>query len=258
MGTALLEGMISAELVNPGELVIYDQDAAKADYLQAKHGLKVAQSISVFCQEARLIFISIKPQDLPELLRSIKPCLTTSHLLVTVAAGLKINFYQDCLGAESKIIRLMPNTPSLVGEGMVVACTSENVSSEEKETVLQLLKPLGRVLSLEEVHFDAVTALSGSGPAYIFLVIEALTDGGVAMGLSRDVARLLVSQTVFGAAKMVLTTSAHPAELKSQVTSPGGVTSAALLALEEGNIRTSIIKAVIAGAKRSKEVGNQH
>lgn len=258
MGKALVEGIISAELVNPREMVIYDQDMAKTDDLQAKLGLKVAKSLSVFCQEAQKIFISVKPQDIPKLLRSIKSFLNVSHLLVSVAAGLKIKFYQDYLGIEQKIIRLMPNTPALVGEGMIVACKSENVSSEEEETVLQLLRPLGRVLSLDEAYFDAVTALSGSGPAYIYLVIEALTDGGVAMGLSRDIAQLLASQTVFGAAKMVLTTGAHPAVLKSQVTSPGGITSAALLALEEGNIRASIAKAVIVGAHRSKEIGCQN
>jgi len=253
-----VEGIISAGLVNPQEMVVYDQDTDKTAGLQAKLGLMVAQSLPVFCQDAKKIFISVKPQDIPKLLLSIKPCLNANHLLVSVAAGLKIKFYQDYLGKEQKIIRLMPNTPSLVGEGMIVACKSESVSSEEEETVLQLLKPLGKVLPLEEAHFDAVTALSGSGPAYIYLVIEALIDGGVAVGLSRDVAQLLVSQTVFGAAKMVLTTGLHPAVLKSQVTSPGGITCAALLALEDGNIRAAIAKAVIVGASRSKEMGNQN
>jgi len=258
MGAALVEGIISAGLVDPQEIVVYDQDTAKTDGLQAKLGLKVAQNLSAFCKESQKIFISVKPQDISKLLQLIKPYLNINHLLVSVAAGLKIKFYQDYLGKEQKIIRLMPNTPSLVGEGMIVACKSECVSSEEEETVIQLLKPLGKVLALEEAHFDAVTALSGSGPAYIYLVIEALIDGGVAMGLSRDVAQLLASQTVLGAAKMVLITGLHPALLKSQVTSPGGITCAALMALEDGNIRASFAKAVIVGARRSKEVGSQN
>ncbi|MEW5921022.1 MAG: pyrroline-5-carboxylate reductase [Bacillota bacterium] len=255
MGSAMVEGITAAGLREPQELLVYDQDNIKTENLQKKLGLRVANDISSLCRDSTEIFLSVKPQDMSSLLMNLKPFLKVGHLIITVAAGLGIAFYEDCLGKEQKVMRLMPNTPSLVGEGVIAACKNKNVTPEEERGIISLLKPLGRVVSLEEKYFDAVTALSGSGPAYILLVIEALADGGVEMGLDRELSLLLASQTVLGAAKLFLKTGDHPAILKGRITSPGGITSAGLLTLEEGAVRASFIKAVITGARRSKEMG---
>ncbi len=258
MGNALVEGIINSGIRKPHEIIVYDQDNTKTRNLQDGLGLKAGADLVSLMQEAREIFLSVKPQDMHVLLLTLKPYLRPEHLLISVAAGLNISFFEACLGKEYKIIRLMPNTPCLVGEGMIVACSNDNVEPEEEQTVIKLLGTLGHVLTLEEQYFDAVTALSGSGPAYIFLVIEALTDGGVELGLKRDVALLLASQTVLGAARMCLATGENPAILKSRITSPGGTTSAGLLALEAGAIRSSFAKAMAAAAQRSKKMGNSN
>ena len=150
----------------------------------------------------------------------------------------------------------MPNTPCLVGEGMIVICKNKNVTGEEEKKIITLMKSLGKVVVLEEKLFSAATGLSGSGPAYIFLIIEALADGGVEMGLSREIALTLSAQTVLGAAKMFLQTGEHPAALKNKVTSPGGTTSAGLLALEKGAVRAALINAVIESAQKADMLGN--
>lgn len=257
MGSALIEGIASAALLQPQELIIYDQDNSKTERLQDKLGLRTTHDLDSLCREASKLFLSVKPQDMQGLLEALRPFLNTGHLIITVAAGLPLAFYEQCLGGDQKLMRLMPNTPSLVGEGLIAACKNINVTQEEERAVIHLLEPLGRVVSLEEKHFDAVTALSGSGPAYILMVIEALADGGVEAGLDRELSFLLASQTVLGAAKMVLVTGEHPAILKNRITSPGGTTSAGLSALEEGAVRASLIRAVAAAAERSKEMGGQ-
>ncbi len=258
MGNAMVEGIINSGIRKPQEIIVYDQDNTKTRNLQDSLGLKAAPDLASLMQEAREVFLSVKPQDMHLLLLKLKPFLLPEHLLISVAAGLNISFFEDCLGKNHKIIRLMPNTPCLVGEGMIVACSNDNVEPQEEQTVIKLLETLGHVLTLDEQYFDAVTALSGSGPAYIFLVIEALTDGGVELGLNRDVALLLASQTVLGAARMCLSTGENPAILKSRITSPGGTTSAGLLALEAGAIRSSFAKAMAAAAQRSKKMGNSN
>ena len=257
MGNALVEGIITSGLRKPQEIITYDQDCSKTQSLQDKFGLRVATDPASLLQEAGQVFLSVKPQEMRGLLLTFKPFLRSEHLLISVAAGLNLSFYQAYLGQAQKIVRLMPNTPCLVGRGMIVACSNENVEPQEEQAVIKLLETLGRVITLDEQYFDAVTALSGSGPAYIFLVIEALADGGVEMGLNRDVALLLASQTVLGAAEMCLLTGENPAVLKSRITSPGGTTSAGLLALEEGAIRSSLAKAIVAATQRSKEMGEK-
>ncbi len=254
MGGTLLEGMIKNQLVAPEEVVIFDQDSGRMLFFKENLQVNIADDIQSLCQQTPKIFLAVKPQDMKELLLEMKPLLNAEHLLISVAAGLYISFFQEYLGDSVKIIRIMPNTPCLIGEGMSVISRSQTVSEEEEKEVAALIGSLGKVISLEEKHMSAVTGLSGSGPAYIFLVIEALADGGVEMGLSRDVALSLAAQTVLGAAKMFLQTGEHPAVLKNKVTSPGGTTSAGLLALEEGAVRASLIKAVIRSAQKEKNM----
>lgn len=254
MGGTLLKGIIKKQLVTPKEIIIFDQDTEKMLFFKENFRVNTADDLLSLCQQAQKIFLAVKPQDMKALLLEMKPVLNDEHLLISVAAGLYISFFQEHLGDSVKIIRIMPNTPCLVGEGMSVLCRSQSVSEEEEKEVAVLIGSLGKVISLEEKHMSAVTGLSGSGPAYILMVIEALADGGVEMGLSRDVALLLAAQTVLGTAKMLLQTGEHPAALKNRVTSPGGTTSAGLLALEEGAVRAALIKAVIKAAQKEKNM----
>ncbi len=256
MGSALLSGIVQKKLIDKKEMVAYDLNPTQAELLKEKTGIKIASDVQTLCSQVPKIFLAVKPQDMKELLLQIKPALNPGHLLISMAAGLPIIFFKEQLGKPLKIIRIMPNTPCLVGEGMIAVCSSDAVSSSELKEIAALLAALGKVVFLEEKQMGAVTGLSGSGPAYVFLVIEALADGGVEMGLNRDTALLLAAQTVFGAAKMVLETGEHPALLKNKVTSPGGTTSAGLFALEKDAVKAAFVKAVVAAAKREKALSH--
>ncbi|NMB41497.1 MAG: pyrroline-5-carboxylate reductase [Firmicutes bacterium] len=254
MGGALLEGIIKKKLVAPEKIIAFDQDFDKLHLLKKNLQIKIAADAPSLCQQAQKIFLAVKPQDMKNLLREIKSSLNSENLLISVAAGLSIGFFQENLTASAKIIRVMPNTPCLIGEGMSVLCSSGEVSEKEEKEIMDLIGSLGKVISLQEKHMSAVTGLSGSGPAYVFLVIEALADGGVEMGLDRDTALSLAAQTVLGAAKMLIKTGEHPAVLKNKITSPGGTTSAGLFALEEGSVRSSLIQAVVRATQKEKNM----
>ncbi|MDO9535538.1 MAG: pyrroline-5-carboxylate reductase [Bacillota bacterium] len=254
MGTALLEGIVSNKLEKPEDVILFDKDPFKTQALNQKLGVNIADELHSLCSKAKVIFLCVKPQDMKKLLLHIKPFIHSEHLLISVAAGLSISFFEEHLNNPLKIIRIMPNTPCIVGEGMSVISKGKNVSPDEENYVVTLIESLGKVVSVEENLLSAVTGLSGSGPAYVFMVIEALADGGVEMGLTREMSFLLSAQTVLGAAKMFLETGEHPALMKNKVTSPGGTTSAGLLALEEGAVRASLIKAVMESAKKAQEM----
>lgn len=258
MGSTLVSGVIQKKLIHQNKVIVFDLDREKAVLLKKDLGIKIAPDVQTLCSQARMIFLAVKPQDMVKLLGQIKSVLNPEHLLISLAAGLTINYFKEQLGKPFKIIRLMPNTPCLVGEGMIAVCRNDTVSTGEVQEVAVLLKALGRVVFLEEKYMGAVTGLSGSGPAYIFLVIEALADGGVEAGLDRDTALLLAAQTVLGAAKMVLETGEHPVLLKNKVTSPGGTTSAGLFALEQDAVKASLIKAVVEAVKRERTLSRQN
>ncbi|MGI6318612.1 MAG: pyrroline-5-carboxylate reductase [Firmicutes bacterium] len=259
MGSAILEGIVSKKLIEPEEVLIFDLDLGKTKELTNKLRVKVAPDLETLIRNTQIVFLCLKPQDMKGMLHSIKNFLSPNHLLVTIAAGLNIDFFERHLDNINplKVIRIMPNTPCIVGEGMSVICKNKNVSGEEEKKIIALMESLGKVVALEEKMFSAVTGLSGSGPAYIFLIIEALADGGVEMGLSRDTALMLAAQTVLGSAKMFLQTGEHPAILKNKVTSPGGTTSSGLLALEKGAVRAALIDAVIKSAQKADLMGNE-
>jgi pyrroline-5-carboxylate reductase len=258
MGSAILEGIVSKNFIEPEEVAIFDLDLEKTKELTKKLGVNVAPDLESLVRSAETVFLCLKPQDMKSMLHDIKDFLSPKHLLVTIAAGLNIDFFERNLDNINrlKIIRIMPNTPCIVGECMSVICKNKNVSGEEEKKIIALMESLGKVVALEEKLFSAVTGLSGSGPAYIFLIIEALADGGVEMGLSRDTALILSAQTVLGSAKMYLQTGEHPAILKNKVTSPGGTTSSGLLALEKGAVRAALIDAVIKSAQKADLLGN--
>ncbi len=255
MGTAIVEGLINKKLFTAEQVLIFDKEKSKVEELSQRIGAVPSASLEKLCENARIIFIAVKPQDVGGLLEDLKPCLSPTHVLVSVAAGIRISFFLEQLGRPLKIARVMPNTPCLVGEGMSVISSGEDVSDEEEQEIKRLMEAVGRSITLDEKHMDAVTGLSGSGPAYVLLMIEALADGGVEAGLSRQESMLLAAQTVLGAARMYLEGEEHPAELKNRVTSPGGTTSAGLLAMEEGGIRAALIKAVKNAAQRGRELG---
>ncbi len=257
MGSAIIEGILAKEFVAPEKITVFDKVEERPRNLAAAFKVKAAPDIPSLCAEADLIFLAVKPQEMKELLLQLKPLLQERHMLISVAAGLTISFFEEYLGKSQKIIRVMPNTPSLVGEGMSVVSRGSQVTAAEERQVVNLLEALGKVLPLEEKYIDAATGLSGSGPAYTFLFIEALADGGVEMGLERDAALLLASQTIFGAARMLIESGEHPAVLKNKVTSPGGTTSAGLIALEEGGLRAAVIRAVAEAARKSKFLGEK-
>lgn len=258
MGSAILEGIVSKKLIEPEKVIIFDLDPGKTKLLTHRLKVNTAPDLESLVQKAETVFFCLKPQDMKDMLHIIKNFISPKHLLITIAAGINIDFIEKHLDniASLKVIRIMPNTPCLVGEGMSVICKNKNVSGEEEKKIIALMESLGKVVALEEKMFSAVTGLSGSGPAYIFLIIEALADGGVEMGLSRDTALMLSAQTVLGSAKMYIQTGEHPAILKNKVTSPGGTTSSGLLALEKGAVRAALIDAVIKSAQKADLLGN--
>ncbi|KAG8053958.1 hypothetical protein GUJ93_ZPchr0001g32342 [Zizania palustris] len=219
----------------------------------ASLGAHIFDTNAQVLHDSDVIVISVKPQIVKQVLVELKPLLSEEKLLVSIAAGIKIDDLQEWSG-QRRIIRVMPNTPSAVGQAASVMCLGEMATENDENRVKSLFSAIGKVWTAEEKYFDAVTGLSGSGPAYIFLAIEAMADGGVAAGLPRDLALGLASQTVLGAATMVNQTGKHPGQLKDQVTSPAGTTITGIQELEKGAFRGTLINAVVAATKRCREL----
>lgn len=253
MAEALIGGLLSAQLCTADQIRAADPAGARVEHLKKQYGIHVGGNNREAALWGQVIFLAIKPQNLAAVLAEIGPDLA-GGLVVSVLAGVPIGrIAVGCPGA--RIIRTMPNQPAMVREGMTAMTAGPDVREEDVACIRQVFEAIGKVIPVEERLMDAVTGLSGSGPAYVFLAIEALTDGGVKMGLSREAAALLAAQTVLGAARMVLATGQHPARLKDQVTSPGGTTIAGLHQLEQGGLRATLINAVEAATKRSQELG---
>lgn len=254
MAEALIGGLLSAKLCNPGQLWATDPLAGRLQQLKQKYGIQVGGQNREAVVWADVVVLAVKPQVLDSVLNEITSDLS-ARLVISVIAGTPISRIAAACGAQARIIRTMPNTPAMVHEGMTALTAGPGVREADLSCARQIFESVGKVVPVEERLMDAVTGLSGSGPAYVFLVIEALADGGVKMGLSRETAGLLAAQTVLGAARMVLATGQHPASLKDQVASPGGTTIAGLHRLEVGGLRATLIDAVEAATKRSQELG---
>lgn len=255
MARALAQGFVSAGLAAPGKIVAWDPvPEAGAAFCKAISGAKLAGSNAELVRQAEVCFLAVKPQSTAAVFAELAGKVTPEKLVVSIVAGATLARLSEGLGT-SRIVRVMPNTPALVGSGAAAFALGSGASAEDGKLVAALLGAVGRAIAVEEKLLDAVTGLSGSGPAFVYVLIEALSDGGVRMGLPRDVASLLAAQTVRGAAEMVLATGEHPAALKDKVASPGGTTIAGLAALEERGFRGSLIAAVEAATRRAQELG---
>lgn len=255
MAEALISGVRTARLFEPEQICVADPDVTRQDHLKRHYGVRVGLLNDEVVRVSDIVMLAVKPQVLADVLRGMGTGIG-HRLVVSVAAGVPIGRLQEFLGSQTSIIRAMPNTPAMVGAGMTALAVGPGVGPEAVARVQQIFDAVGKVVVLEERLMDAVTGLSGSGPAYIFLAIEAMADGGVKMGLPRETASILAAQTVLGAARMVLESGQHPARLKDQVASPGGTTIAGLHRLEQGRLRAILMDAVEAATRRSQELGN--
>jgi pyrroline-5-carboxylate reductase len=255
MATALARGWMQAGLATTESLSASDPIAAARESFTRETGVPThAENVKVIAA-SDVIVLAVKPQTMPEVLKEIRRKLTAKHLVVSVAAGIPIEQIADAIGLDRRIVRVMPNTPCLVGASASAFAGSTAATAADLQLVERLLNSVGRCVQVPEKWLDAVTGLSGSGPAFVAVVVEALADGGVRMGLPRDLALLLATQTVFGSAKMLLETGLHPAQLKDMVASPAGTTIAGLHELERGGLRAALMDAVEAAAARSVELG---
>ena len=257
MAEAMIKGLLQASLVGPEAVTVSDVDQSRLQFLYDTYGVEGVQGNAEAAAEADMIVLAVKPQIILSVLADLQPVVDSSKVVVSVAAGVPLSLISSKLGQQIRLVRVMPNTPALVQAGAAAISLGEKATSEDKQLVSSIFQTLGEVVIVEEDLMDAVTGLSGSGPAYVFVIIEALTDGGVRMGLPREVAQRLAAQTVLGAAKMLLETGEHPARLKDKVTSPGGTTSAGLYRLEERGLRAALINAVEAATLRSQELGRK-
>jgi pyrroline-5-carboxylate reductase len=255
MATALARGFTGAKLASPNGLVASDViPAARSAFARETGARSVATNLEVMAA-ARVLILAVKPDQVADVLREIRPAYTHEHLLISIAAGVTISRLESGLPGGSRVIRVMPNTPALIGASATGLARGKGATVEDGELALRLFSAVGVAVPVKEEHLDAVTGLSGSGPAYVYMVIEALSDGGVAAGLPRDVATRLAAQTVLGSARMVLETGQHPGALKDMVTSPGGTTIEGLHALEKAGVRGAFINAVRAAAEKSRKLG---
>ncbi len=254
MGSALVRGVVGGGVIPPEQVIVSDPAPGRARRLAEELGVQTAESNGELAGAGEHVLLAVKPWDVAPVLQEIAPHLSEDQVVISIAAGVTLGAMKEALGkARPHLVRVMPNTPALVRTGMF-AVSAPGVPEEKVRGVLDLLGAAGRTVVLEEKHMDAATGLSGSGPAFVFVIIEALADGGVAAGLPRAAALEMAAQTVLGAAKMVLETGRHPGELKDAVTTPGGTTIAGLRALEEAGLRGALIEAVTAAAERSREL----
>jgi len=257
MAGALAKGVISAGLVKAAEVRASDPVPSARATFEKETGAKAVELNLPIAQFAQLLILAVKPAQVSEVLQEIKPGVAPGHLLISIAAGVPLAKLEDLLGKSTRVIRAMPNTPALVGASATAYALGHAATAEDATLAQKIFSAVGIAFPVKESLLDAVTGLSGSGPAYLYLVIEALSDGGVAAGLPRDVATKLAAQTVLGSAKMVLETGQHPGALKDMVTSPGGTTIEGLHELEKGKVRGTFISAVRAAAEKSRQLGQR-
>ncbi|MBK8254024.1 MAG: pyrroline-5-carboxylate reductase [Polyangiaceae bacterium] len=257
MASALIRGMLSSHAVDAGAVRASDVNEARRDELHTRFGIEVTEDNAAVAEWADVIVIAVKPQIVDRILAPIASGIRDGDLVISIAAGIPIEALEARLPDGTRVVRTMPNTAAIALAGATAIAPGTHAQKTDIEVAKALFSAVGRSVVLDESLLDAVTGLSGSGPAYVMVMIEALADGGVKVGLGRDVALLLAAQTVYGAAKLQLETGEHPGRLKDMVTSPGGTAIAGLHTLESGGLRRTLIDAVEAAAQRSAELGAQ-
>jgi pyrroline-5-carboxylate reductase len=255
MATALARGWLAANLVTPDRLAASDPFPQARERFRAETGVAPSADNAPVVTAGDLLVLAVKPQTMKGVLDELRTLLQPRHLVVSIAAGVTLKQLREGLGNGCRLVRVMPNTPCLVGASAAGYSPAETATPEDVALVDRLLNVVGTAKRLPETLLDAVTGLSGSGPAFVAVIVEALADGGVRMGLPRDVALSLAAQTVLGSARMILEANLHPAQLKDMVASPGGTTIAGLHALERGGLRAALMDAVEAATKRAAELG---
>jgi pyrroline-5-carboxylate reductase len=257
MATALARGWISAGLAGVERILASDPVPAAREAFSSGLALQTTADNREVVRASDLLVLAVKPQTMPALLDEIRPYVTPGHLILSIAAGITLEHLYEGLGSNCRLVRVMPNTPCLVGASASAYTPGDLISAEDLVIIDRLFNAVGRAYRVPETMLDAVTGLSGSGPAFVYLMIEALSDGGVRVGLPRDVATALAAQTLLGSARMVLETGLHPGALKDMVASPGGTTIAGLHALERGGVRGALMDAVEAATLRARELGKK-
>lgn len=254
MGGILLQAFLKENLFAADKIHATVGHAERALALSTQWGVDVSTNNLEAVKQSDLILVGVKPFQVADLIAEIKPALTPAKMLVSFAASVKTRSIEEAAGMQIAVVRAMPNTPSALGAGAAALCRGRFVSDQQMELAERLFETVGRTVLVDEKHMDAVTGLSGSGPAYLYIIIEALAEAGVKVGLPRDIATQLAAQTAYGAAKMVLETGYHPALLKDAVTTPAGCTIDGILELEEGGLRVTLIKAVMRATERARQL----
>lgn len=257
MGEVIAAGIVSAGLIPATDLTVTDVVSGRLDHLKKHYGIAVSSNNKSAVKGADIVIVAVKPQVMGSVLSGLASAVTKSTLVISIAAGIPVSFIEGYLKKGTPVVRVMPNTPALIGEGAAALAAGTAASDADLGLATKIFDSVGLTVTVNEELMDAVTGLSGSGPAYGFIIIEALSDAGVKMGLTRDVSLKLAAQTMAGAARLCLTGDRHPGQLKDMVTSPGGTTIAGVKALEEGKLRATLMDAVEAATLRSKELGTQ-
>jgi len=255
MGEALISGLIYARSSVPKNIICSDVRKDKLKSIQDAYGVVTTTSNIDVVKASEIVIYAIKPQIMASILRETASHLDMSKVIISIAAGVPLAAIESCLNKDLRLIRVMPNIAASVKEGAAAIAAGKHASKGDLKLAKAVFDSVGKSIIIEEEFMDAITGLSGNGPAYIFLIVDALADAGVKMGLAREDALLLAAQSVLGAAKLLLETGEHPGRLKDRVTSPGGTAIAALHTIEEGGLRTTLINAVEVGTNRSKELG---
>ena len=257
MGSSIIKGILSSKFEKSENINIFDLDKEKVNNLVKEYGVNAVNSEKELAKNSDIIVLSVKPHIIPVVLKNLSGNVKKDTIILTIAAGISISVIENALGEDKKVVRTMPNTPAQVLSGMTAVTFNKNIENSEKEIIFKLLNSFGKSVEIEEKLMHAYTGISGSLPAYVYMFMEALADGGVLCGMPRNKAYEIIAQTVAGSAKMLLETGKHPGQLKDEVCSPAGTTIEAVRVLENGNFRGNVIEAVVACTEKSKEMAGE-
>lgn len=257
MGSSIIKGILSSKFEKSENINIFDLDKEKVNNLVKEYGVNAVNSEKELAENCNIIILSVKPHIIPIVLKNLSGNVKKDTIILTIAAGISISVIENALGEDKKVVRTMPNTPAQVLSGMTAVTFNKNIENSEKEIIFKLLNSFGKSVEIEEKLMHAYTGISGSLPAYVYMFMEALADGGVLCGMPRNKAYEIVAQTVAGSAKMLLETGKHPGQLKDEVCSPAGTTIEAVRVLENGNFRGNVIEAVVTCTEKSKEMAGE-